>query len=566
MGFRLNLKLGFPIHSHSLPTAPSRLPASSSSSSSSVHAREASFNTTRLFFLSIISEEGEKSHKDPLKAYASSYAAPQTLGNDFLEMGEMQSNKRSYGGLHSIIEDTLMHVGEGISSSGTSLRVSRPAHFSLLMENLDVLEETFADKNVLRLERDILLQLGRLGALKLFNIFLSSRTIETSNIFDLSDVPTEDIKDCKVNSTKHERITKKIFHSGKKEKRKSRRARVSENSKKISSLLLPSKTIQSGFQQPSISSAKRASNSRSRILMIARNEAEMARGVKEIAELERIRTTLEDGTGQVASISCWAEAAGLDPKVLRQRLHFGWYCQDELLRSTRSLIIYLTRYYRGVGVAFEDLLQAGKMGVLQGAERFDHTRGFKFSTYVQFWIRKSMSMVVTRDSRNMQIPYSLSQAINQIQKAQKALMNSHGKYPDDTEIAKFTGLSLAKIASAKKCPRFVGSLDRKVGDSLKGNYLEILPDKSMKSPEEALMRQHMRNYLHDLLKDLDPKESKVLVLRYGLEDNLPKSLEETGKLCHVSKEWVRKLEMKALKKLRNEETLKNLRHYLAYIV
>nr|AKC88693.1 sigma factor [Pelargonium australe] len=560
MGLRLNLKWDIPIHSRSFPTSPSRLP-----SSSSVRGKEASFNGTRLLFLSFIPDEGENSHshshshRETLKVYASSSAAPQTLDNDFIELRDMQINKRSYSGLHSTIEDSRRHTEEGISSSRASLRACRPAHFGMLMENLDVLEETFADSNALRLERDILQQVERLGALKLFNICLSSRTIETSNVVDLFDVSIEGIKDC----TTSRPIGKRVVRSGKKDKRKSSRERVLENQKKISSLSLLKKTTQSCFQQPSISSAKRASHSRSRRLMIAKNEAEMARGVKVMADLERIRTTLEEATGQVVRLSCWAEAAGLEPKVLQQRLQFGWQCRDELIRSTRSLVIYLARYYRGPGVAFEDLLQAGNMGVLQGAERFDHNRGCKFSTYVQYWIRRSMLRMVAESTKHIHIPYTLSRAINQIQKAERAYRNRHGKYPDDAEISKFTGLSLARIALAKKCPRVsVASIHQKIGRNHNVKYTDIIPDTSMLGPEEALMRQHMKKYIQELLDGLDPRESQVLVLRYGLQDHRPKSLSEIGEIFHVSKQWIRKLEKRALSKLRSEEICKNLRHYL----
>nr|AKC88692.1 sigma factor [Monsonia marlothii] len=562
MGLRLNLKWDFPIHSHFLPTSPFKLPPASSSCSSTVRGREASSSGARLLFLSLISEEGEKSHREPLKACASSSATPQTLDNDFLEAGD-QINKLSCSGLPSIIEDNLMYVGEDISSSRPNLHVSRPTHFRLLMENLNVLEETFADSDVLQLERDIVLQLGRFGALKLFNTCLSSWTSETSNVFNLSDVSTKNIQDTKI-SAMDEHIGRVFVRSGKKDKRKSRRARVLEHHMKLSSLSLTTKTNVNGFQQPSISSAKRASHSKSRRWTIAKNEAEMARGIKVMSELERIRTTLEEGTGQVARLSCWAEAAGLDQKVLQQKLHFGWQCQDEILRSTQSLIIYLARYYRGLGVAFEVLLQAGNMGVLEGAERFDPDRGCKFSTYIQFWIRKSMSKLVACNG-DMRIPYSLRRAIYQIQKAERTLKNSRGKYPDDAEIAKFTGLSLAKIKLARRCPRIVGSIDRKVGDKLDIKLTDVLADTSIPSSEEAVMRQHMKKDIHDLLNALDPKESRILMLRFGLDDHRPKSLSETGKLCRVSKEWIRKVEKKALTKLRDEEMSKNLRHYFVHV-
>ncbi|XP_059461280.1 RNA polymerase sigma factor sigC isoform X2 [Corylus avellana] len=458
-----------------------------------------------------------------------------------------------------MIDDTQVPVKEDKCTSSTSLKVYRTAHFKLLMENTHVLEKTFVDSDNLGLERDILLQLGRLGAINLFNTCLS-RTLKISNVLDLSDVPTEHVGEHKMKSEVDDHIGKVIVHSGKMKERKSRRERTLKNASEISFLSMPSKTIEKRFGKPTVSSVKRASRSRGRRLKVTRNEAEMSRGVRVVADLERIRRTLEEETGRVASLSCWAEAAGLDEKVLQQHLHYGWYCRDELIRSTRPLVLYLARNYRGQGIALEDLFQAGNLGILQGAERFDHTRGYRFSTYVQYWIRKSMSRMVAQHARGIQIPCTLSSTINKIQKARKALYRSHRKYPDDDEIAKHTGLSLAKIRSASKCFRVVGSIDQKMGEYMQ--YREVTPDMSIRSPEESVMRQHMRKDIHNLLKSLDSRERQVLFLRYGLEDYQPKSLADTGKLLQVTKEWIRKVEKKALTKLRDEDIRRDLSHFL----
>ncbi|KAL6216529.1 hypothetical protein ACLB2K_009752 [Fragaria x ananassa] len=540
LGFRLNLKCGFPIHnSHWQTNSPSKLP------SSSVRGREGSFSSAGLSFLSVISEECETSNKDPLKVYTCPSASPQLLDDGLSEMEEeMNPRRMSKSGSANMIDDKEYSF---MSSAGL-----RTSHYTLLLQNLNVLEETFADSGVSKLEKEILLQLGRLGALKLFEICLS-RTLKTSSFLDLSDVRTEPIEEPKMER-------KNIVRSGKKEEGKSRK-RTSYDSKKFSGTL-PVKQMREGFKKPNPSSVRRASNSRSRRLMMAKNEAEMSVGVKVIADLERLKVTLEKETGKVPTLRCWAEAAGVDEKVLQQQLHFGWYCQDELVRSTRSLVLYLARNYRGLGVALDDLLQAGNLGLLHGAERFDPSRGYRFSTYVQYWIRKSMSRLVAQHARGIKIPNTLSKAINRIQKARKANYNNHMKYPDDEEIAKITGLSLAKISSASRCLRVVGSVDHKIWECSAGTYMEFTPDIAVETPEESVMRQHMKNDIHALLEGLNSREKKVLALRYGLNYCNPKSLEEIGRLFHVSKEWIRKIEKNALTKLRNEESNKNLSHYL----
>nr|AKC88687.1 sigma factor [Geranium maderense] len=531
MGLRLNLKWDFPIHSHShsLPTSPFKLPPPPSSH---VRGRDTSFSGTRWLFLPVTSE-GDNSHREPLTANASSSAAPQTLDSEFLGLRDVQINKRSYSGLRTMIEDNLTHARETMSSSQPIFQPSKPAQFNLLMENLNILEDTFANSDMLR-------------------------SFRASNVLDLYSVPTR-------NSTKDEHVGRTFVRSAKKDERKSRRERVLENGKKLSSLSLTTKIKGKAPQQPSVSSAKRVSHSRSSRRMIDKNQAEMARGIKVITDLERIRTTLEEETGQIARLSQWAEAAGLDQKVLQQQLHFGWQCRDEILRSTRPLVMYLLRYYRGPGVAFEDLLQAGNLGVLEGAKMFDPDKGCKFSTYIQYWIRKSMSAMATRCKRDVHIPTKLSQVLYQIRRAERALKNGHN-YPENAEIAKFTGISLARIELAMRWPRVVGSTDQKVGDDHNVNILDITPDTSLPRPEEIAMREHMERDIHDLINGLDPKESRVLILRFGFDDHKPKSLEETGKLCRVSKEWIRQLEKKAMKKLRGQETAKNLKHYMMYIM
>ncbi|KAM1013293.1 hypothetical protein EV1_042891 [Malus domestica] len=553
-GFRLNLlKSGFPLQRSHWQTAssPSQL------SSASVRGREGSFNSARLSFLSIISEEGETSGKDTLKIYSCSSASPQILEDGFSNLEEIRFRRVPKSSSSNTTGNNQMPDGDFRSSKG--LEACSAAHFSLLLKNLDALEETFANSDVLKLENEILSQLGRLGALQLFNAYLS-RTLTSSSFFDLSDIPTVPIEEYKMDKKVDNDRGKTIVWSGKKEERRSRK-RASDNAR-VSSELLSPKTTWEGFKPPTVSSAKRASNSRRRRLTIVLNEAELSTGVKVIAKLERVKATLEKETGTVATLSCWAEAAGVHKKVLLQKLHFGWYCQDELIRSTRSLVLYLARSYRGLGVAMDDLLQAGNLGLLQGAERYDPSRGYRFSTYVRYWIKKSMSRLVARHARGIQIPFTLSKAINQIQKARKATYNSQMKYPDDDEIAKITGLSLARIKSASTCLRVVGSIDEKMWDSSAGTFMEFTADKSIKSPEETVTRQHMKKDIHDLLKCLNSKERQVLVLRYGLNNYDPKSLEEIGKLFDVSKEWIRKIEKKALTKLRDDETHRSLSHYL----
>eukprot|EP00262_Sarcandra_glabra_P021788 TRINITY_DN9348_c0_g1_i2.p1 TRINITY_DN9348_c0_g1~~TRINITY_DN9348_c0_g1_i2.p1 ORF type:complete len:474 (+),score=68.56 TRINITY_DN9348_c0_g1_i2:129-1550(+) len=465
IGFVVDSKWVFPIYSHLLSNSSTR------QYSSSLRGREAFFESARVSTLSIIPEESEILYRDPLKAYACSFGALQSIVNSSAEMEAMMLvDEKSYPNSHSKLNDINMPILEDTTACLGKLPANNGSHFSFLIENIEKLEQIFFDTDLVRLERDILIQIGRLGALKLFHQCLT-RTLKEPNAFVSTYPLTEFSKDCPVDTPVEETMVNITVCSGKKWKRKSRRERALEKDAKISSLLSSSKTIRK-VRRPTVPIATgldwstKLSNPKSRRLVIARNESEMSKGVKDVGNLEKLRCSLEEKIGRAASISRWAEAAGMDEKELQQHLHFGWYCRDQLLKSTHSLVVYLARNYRGLGICFDDLLQAGNMGVLQGAERFDPLRGYRFSTYVQYWIRKSMSTFVARHSRGIQIPVTLNRVIIQTQKARRALYNRHGRYPQDDEIAMFTGLSLANVRLTSKFPRAVGSIDQKVGHGL----------------------------------------------------------------------------------------------------
>ncbi|KAK1408144.1 hypothetical protein QVD17_39778 [Tagetes erecta] len=424
----------------------------------------------------------------------------------------------------------------------TSLQAKKISQYRLLLENLVVLEDTLADSDVETLEQDILVQLEKIGALK-------CRRTSFSEIpkYPCSDDPLD------------EELIKPIVPSTRKVERKSKRERTSKKVDEVCTVEFHSRAVNHKSSRRVNVSSRRLSNSKSGRLKITRSEAELSRGVKMVANLERIRKMLEEETGPMVSFSSWAAAAGVDKEVLLENLQFGWRCRDELLRSTRSLVIYLAKNYNGQGIAFKDLIQAGNVGVLQGAERFDRTRGYKFSTYVQYWIKKSLLMLLSRHSREIRLPFTLSKAISKIQKARKALDNGDGRYPDDCEIAKFSGLSLAKIESANKCLRVVGSINQ-----TNAKFWECTPDPTMPTPEEALMKEHMINEMYSRMEDLDARERKVLTLRFGLKGYQRKTLEEIGRFYGVSKEWIRRIERRALTKLKldDEDTLQSFRQYM----
>ncbi|XP_071705036.1 RNA polymerase sigma factor sigC isoform X1 [Rutidosis leptorrhynchoides] len=521
--FRLNLKWGLSLQPH----------LSSSSSSFSSITCAASFKSKVVNYdmarVSLpISMESETSYNDTIIGNTCS-STSRILDTDYSEIGDI---KRSVDNL--LREYSLAFIA--------SLQENKITQYRLLLENLVVLEDTFADSDVVALERDIWVQLEKLGALK----FLRAPFSEMPKYPSLANY-------------KNVETVKPIVHSTRKVNRRSQKERISKKVNGVCTVEFRSQAVNHKNSRRVNFSSRRSLNSKSGRVKITRNEAELSRGVKMVANLERIRNMLEEETGNMVSFSSWAAAAGVDKKELVENLQFGWCCRDELLRSTRSLVIYLAKNYNCQGIAFKDLIQAGNVGVLQGAERFDRTRGYKFSTYVQYWIKKSLLMLLSRHAREIRIPLTLSKAISKIQKAKKALDKGRGVCPDDCEIANFTGLSLAKIESASKCLRVVGSINQ-----TNAKFWECMPDPTMMTPEEALMKEHMINEMYNRIEDLDARERKVLVLRFGLKGHQRKTLEEIGGYYGVSKEWIRRIERKALTKLKvdDEETLQSLRYYL----
>ncbi|KAL8107220.1 hypothetical protein AgCh_023872 [Apium graveolens] len=461
IGFRLNFRwassLKYPYYSTNSSSWPS---------SYSFRGMETSYDTARVSFPYVVLGETETMHNDHLRAHSCPPAA-HTLSNDYLETEHINIRKSSCSDISCIINSSFHRPAEaGEFTSTTSVQSSKVSHFGVLMNTLNMLEKTFADSDMLRLENDILSQLDRLGALKLFHTCLSRTGSPPIN-----SSMTEYIQEHQTESLVNDKLAKIVVRSGKKEKRKAKRVKASEKEHDVHLLPSPSRTKHVHRQNQNVSFTRKSSKYSGSRPKITRSEAELTAGVKLLADLEKIKTLLEKETGETAGLGSWAEAAQVDKKTLQQNLHFGCYCKAELLRSTRSLIVYIARNYRGLGVAFEDLIQAGSIGVLQGAERFDHARGCRFSTYIQYWIRKSILMLVERNCRGVRIPYALSKTMKKIQKARKTLSNSLGTYPDDYEIAKSTGLSLSKITSASNCLRVVGSLDQTVGDFTSVKYL-----------------------------------------------------------------------------------------------
>ncbi|XP_078168344.1 RNApolymerase sigma-subunit C isoform X3 [Carex rostrata] len=282
---------------------------------------------------------------------------------------------------------------------------------------------------------------------------------------------------------------------------------------------------------------------------------------KVASELERIREVIEKETGQPVSYADWAKAAKTDTGTLSQLLIHGQYCRDQLVQCTQPLVIFLVKKYRGLGIGPDDLVQAGNLGVLKGAEKFDSKKGYRFSTYIRHWIRKAIFEFIAQNSRIFRLSVRAECMVQKIEKAQRELHFNLGRYPSDEETAKFTGFTLAKVRLARRCSRSIRSLERpfKHGSSI--SLKDIIPDKSLEG-RSSINRKILNEELLFILEELNPREKQIIAQRYGLSDGTCRSLEEIGQHFNLSKEWIRKLEKRAIAKLRRDDIKDNVRRLL----
>ncbi|KAJ1264346.1 hypothetical protein BS78_09G256000 [Paspalum vaginatum] len=440
--------------------------------------------------------------------------------------------------------------------------------YGLLMQNLEELEGSLAGKDLEMLEKEILVRIEQLGALGPFHASMSSRAtpaLDTlvpmpmiSEIFRIDpEIPPPPPA---LEDTDDEQVV--VVRSGKSQERKLKRMRASAekgSAARVSVKLNPRRALPKRSRKSSSSqfiSEWKTYPGRRR--SIVREQSALLLTIKECAKLEKIREGMANKEGgQEVSYHRWAEAAGVPEAELRSRLQAGYCCRERLLVTTEWLVRYIARTYTGMGTAFDDLLQAGKMGVLDGAEKFDSSKGCKFSTYVKYWIRKGMLAVLVENSGVTLLPARMESIIRKVKEARRAIRYSAGRHPSDAEIAAMVGVSVANVRLARKCSRRVVSLYSEVGIGQSAKLAEVIPDDGPTPEEAAMFRAELRERLLLVLDRLPAREGHVLRLRHGLDDGgRCMSLEQIGAIYRVSKEWIRKIEKKAMAKLSNDHDVR----------
>ncbi|KAK4410985.1 RNA polymerase sigma factor sigB [Sesamum angolense] len=305
----------------------------------------------------------------------------------------------------------------------------------------------------------------------------------------------------------------------------------------------------------------RGTTSSSRLLT-ASEEQVLSRGIQVLLKLERLQVELTERYGSQPTFAQWAAAAGVDQKTLRKQINYGILCKDKMIKSNIRLVISIAKNYQGAGMNLQDLVQEGCRGLVRGAEKFDATKGFKFSTYAHWWIKQAVRKSLSDQSRTIRLPFHMVEATYRVKEARKQLYSENGRHPDDEEVAEATGLSMKRLSAVMLTPKAPRSLDQKIGINQDLKPSEVIADPEAETAEDLLIKQFMKQDLAKVLDSLNPREKQVVKWRFGLEDGRMKTLQEIGELMGVSRERIRQIESCAFRKLKNKKRTKHLQQYV----
>ena len=292
--------------------------------------------------------------------------------------------------------------------------------------------------------------------------------------------------------------------------------------------------------------------------------------LKDAEDIELDAVDLLEGIGTEDPVRMYLKEIGTVPLlsadeelVLAKRKAEGdESAKERLIEANLRLVVSIAKRYTGRGMSFLDLVQEGNLGLIKGVEKFDYTKGYKLSTYATWWIRQSVTRALADQARTIRVPVHMVETINKMSKMQRKLTLELGYEPSVTELAEALEMSEDKVMEIMQIAREPASLETPIGEEDDSNLGDFVADNNVLTPEGNVESVMLREHIDALLGDLKERERQVIVLRFGLEDGHPRTLEEVGKEFNVTRERIRQIEAKALRKLRHPSRSKKLKDFL----
>ena len=293
--------------------------------------------------------------------------------------------------------------------------------------------------------------------------------------------------------------------------------------------------------------------------------------LKEIGKVDLLSSDEEIALAQVMGAGAAAKEqladpdAGLDESTraeLEKLVKQGEKAKQKLAEANLRLVVSIAKRYVGRGMLFLDLIQEGNLGLIKAVEKFDYTKGYKFSTYATWWIRQAITRAIADQARTIRIPVHMVETINKVIRVYRQLLQELGHDPSPEEIADEMGMPVDKVREILKIAQEPVSLETPIGEEEDSHLGDFIPDEDASEPSEAASYTLLKEQLVDVLSTLTPREEKVLKLRFGIEDGRTRTLEEVGKEFNVTRERIRQIEAKALRKLRHPSRSKKLKDFL----